>query len=303
MFPHAEKCREIEARVHSLTPGQFWIVCMTNQGGGHIFVDFVLSCTEGPLGSYPIFIFTTIPHGRLTSDPAASRISSLAYHLSLSVPTRRVFSVFAPEPVAQIFASIWTEHNGIPLDPIQAEYYAAKLMFCDRGTLREGVTSPELRRAVVGDIPKAAQLCYEFAAKSTPFVLSRDKAHQEATILVQNGQLWVHEITIPGEGTDIASIVAVTRTSETVAAITKVYTNPTWRSRGCAERLTRRVCAQLLETKLYVVLYVAHDNPAAARVYEKVGFVKFDEPGSDVPGAERWLELGFDRRRVDLGHW
>lgn len=60
---------------------------------------------------------------------------------------------------------------------------------------------------------------------------------------------------------------------------------------------------RLLETKLYVVLYVAHDNPAAARVYEKVGFVKFDEPGSDVPGAERWLELGFDRRRVDLGHW
>jgi predicted GNAT family acetyltransferase len=54
----------------------------------------------------------------------------------------------------------------------------------------------------------------------------------------------VHEICLPNQEAEIASIVAVTRTSETVAAITKVYTNRQWRQRGCAERLTRRVCKE-----------------------------------------------------------
>jgi len=42
----------------------------------------------------------------------------------------------------------------------------------------------------------------------------------------------------------IASIVAVTRKSEGVAAITKVYTPNRWRGKGCAERLVRRVCRE-----------------------------------------------------------
>lgn len=67
---------------------------------------------------------------------------------------------------------------------------------------------------------------------------------QEARLMISKHQLWVHEIQQQGKTPEIASIVAVTRTSDTVAAITKVYTNPKWRQRGCAERLTRKVCKQ-----------------------------------------------------------
>ncbi len=75
-------------------------------------------------------------------------------------------------------------------------------------------------------------------------MLSNEKAVQEATIMIQNNQLWVHEVRASGGRAEIASIVATTRTTDTVAAITKVFTNPKWRSRGCAERLLRHVCRQ-----------------------------------------------------------
>ena len=76
--------------------------------------------------------------------------------------------------------------------------------------------------------------------------MSKSGAEAEASLLIKKGQVWVHEICVPGQRAEIASIVAVTRTSDTVAGITKVYTNPRWRQRGCAERLVRHVC------KMYV---------------------------------------------------
>ena len=66
---------------------------------------------------------------------------------------------------------------------------------------------------------------------------------REAKELTKTGVLWVHEID-DGSNKGIASIVATTRQGPTVTAITKVFTNPSYRSRGCAERLVRRVCHQ-----------------------------------------------------------
>lgn len=62
----------------------------------------------------------------------------------------------------------------------------------------------------------------------------------EAEMLVSNKQIWVHTV----DDNQIASLVAVTRDSDSVAAITKVYTNPKYRQRGFAQRLTRYVCKQ-----------------------------------------------------------
>jgi hypothetical protein len=59
----------------------------------------------------------------------------------------------------------------------------------------------------------------------------------------------------------------------------------------------------LLKTKESVVLYVAHDNKAAAKVYHRVGFIGLDGKDCSVDGVERWLEIGFDRDVVKLGHW
>ena len=60
--------------------------------------------------------------------------------------------------------------------------------------------------------------------------------------------------------------------------------------------------ARLLETKVAVVLYVAHDKRAAQSVYKRVGFVGFSAYSNSASG-ESWKELGFDRSRVELGHW
>jgi hypothetical protein len=48
---------------------------------------------------------------------------------------------------------------------------------------------------------------------------------------------------------------------------------------------------------------VAHDNIAAAKVYHRVGFVGLDENDYTAEGVEDWLEIGFDRKYVQLGHW
>jgi predicted GNAT family acetyltransferase len=125
----------------------------------------------------------------------------------------------------------------------------------------------------------------------------------------------VHEIKEGGE-TDIASIVAATRQSDTVAAITKVYTPEKWSRKGRAERLVRRVCREyelstmrsyydadfcstrLLKTHEQVVLYVGSDKNSAQKLYNRVGF---QDLCKKTP--ERWLEIGFDKAEVELGHW
>ena len=59
----------------------------------------------------------------------------------------------------------------------------------------------------------------------------------------------------------------------------------------------------LLTLKKTVVLYVANNNPAAAKVYSRVGFVGLGPESGPTEGVDQWLELGFDRQRVQLGHW
>ncbi|KAG5647769.1 hypothetical protein DXG03_008492 [Asterophora parasitica] len=129
-----------------------------------------------------------------------------------------------------------------------------------------------------------------------------EEATKEARLLTSNKQLWVHTIDAVNKPSEIASIVAVTRESASVAAITKVYTNPAWRSQRCAERLVRKVTQSLLRTKESVILYVAHNNPAASKVYNRVGFAGLEKFLPAVDGVDSWLELGFDRNVIELGH-
>ena len=56
------------------------------------------------------------------------------------------------------------------------------------------------------------------------------------------------------------------------------------------------------QNQSHAVLYVGNDNPAA-NVYHKVGFVGLDGSGNRVKNVESWTEIGFDRAKVDLGHW
>lgn len=65
---------------------------------------------------------------------------------------------------------------------------------------------------------------------------------KEANYLVKHRRVWVHIAKRPGASDEIASICAVTRESDTVSSITKVYTSPNWRKMGCARRLVSFVC-------------------------------------------------------------
>lgn len=308
MYPHTEALRAKEMAGGS--GDNVWITCTSSQPHSPPTLDFVLSCTDGYQGGYPVFLFTTLPYDSLShpTDYTRRRVNALVRALQRAVPTERVFSVFAPEPLTRLFATLWTAATGVQLDA-DPEYYAAKFPYCTSETFRPRRSSLfpditfDLRPARPDDLKQVAELCYGFAKESEPFVLTMDGATREAERMITNNQVWVHEIAFRGKAPEIASIVATTRTSETVAAITKVFTNPRWRKRGCAERLTRQVCKHLLKSKDKIVLYVAHNNPAAAKVYHRVGFVGLDPNEASSVGVDNWLELGFDRKHVILGHW
>ncbi|KAI0375260.1 hypothetical protein BV20DRAFT_1117663 [Pilatotrama ljubarskyi] len=305
IYAHAAKLAEIAIDPDSLQSSDLWIVCWTTSTTASAStVDFILSCTEGPLGAYPIFIFSPPRSDGLASDFIEPRIKSMVAALGAHVAPERVFSVFALDAVADAFAAAWTAQTGVQLDP-NPVYYHAKFMQCTKETFIRSSQKQlsdqhvGLRPAVLADVDGVARLCHGFAAASEPFVLTEQRAHLEAITLILNGQVWVH--TAGEQGSQIACIVAVTRTTDNVAAITKVYTCPEWRSRGCAERLVRHVCGSLLQTKESIVLYVAHNNPAAAKVYERVGFIGFESCSGQ--SADSWKELGFDRDVVQVGHW
>ncbi len=119
----------------------------------------------------------------------------------------------------------------------------------------------------------------------------------------------------------MTSICAVTRNTQNVSAITKVYTTPKWRRRGFAEHLVRNVTRRLVNHRRFlfgielhprfasllfdcgkrnVTLYVGHNN-SAQRVYDRVGFVGLCGK-EKVTGVEDSLELGLVTG-APRGHW
>jgi len=227
-------------------------------------------------------------------------MDSLALKLSNLVDPTRVFSIFGQEKPTQALCHHWSRHTGANI--VSQPYYEASSSYCTKNTFvkKEIILAPghEMRLAKQSDVYSVAQLCREFADDSPPFTLTPERAHQEAQYMITHGLVSVY--TIDGQ---ISTIVAVTRKSESVAGMTKVYTTPRFRGRGCAEKLVAHVCEQQLSLGMEsVVLFVGHAL-SAARVYHRVGFVGVG-PGKGpnyTPDAERWIEYGF--QDATLGHW
>lgn len=303
ILPHLLKCRQKEQNGSPTPENQFWIVCSSYNP--QPTVEFILAVTTNDISTYPIFITTTCAYSELTPEFLQPRIKKLAQALKDVVHRRRVYSVFSAEPITIAFCEEWSKLTGVRYD--RTPYYHANITFCSSKSFvnRSLTIHPdntfELRPARVDDLFKVAELCKGFSIEGEPFVLTDEAALEEARLLIQNKQVWVHAVRRGNsQDEEIASIAAFTRSSDTVSTITKVYTNPKWRSQGCAERLVRRVCKDLLMSKEFVALYVAHSNPAAAKVYRRVGFVGLDKP---VEGVDSWMEIGFDRSQVSLGYW
>ncbi|KAF8527412.1 hypothetical protein BU17DRAFT_61565 [Hysterangium stoloniferum] len=287
-------------------PGQLWITCKTAlTPDAEPELEFILSCSEWHMGTYPIFIISTLPTSCLAPAFLAPRVAMLTAELQACIPTERAYSIFAPAPLAKAFAQAWSNVTGVELE--DHPYYAARFSHCSRKTFVDrSQTLPydctyNLRLACEGDIPHVAELCKGFASDSDPFILDDAGALKEANYLVSNKIAWVHEV-IQNNSSHIACLVATTRNGVNVGTITKVFTHPAWRKRGCAERLVRKVCRNFLITqgKQWVVLYVAHNNPAAAKVYDKVGFTGLcGKPRAE--GVDDWIEIGC--RGAQIGHW
>jgi hypothetical protein len=168
MYPHALKQLMAERNGKPALGDEIWVVCWCNQPTPTI--DFVLSCTNGPIGTYPVFIFTPHAFASLTDEFMLPRLTLLVHKLRQEVPTHRVYSVFAPEPVTKTFAKLWTLHTGIKTE--NEPYYAALISYCTRETFsnRQMSMTPdlisEIRLAVEADIPSAARLCWGFAKES-----------------------------------------------------------------------------------------------------------------------------------------
>ncbi|KAI0332017.1 hypothetical protein GY45DRAFT_542798 [Cubamyces sp. BRFM 1775] len=303
LYAHAAKLAAVAPNTPPSHPSDLWIVSWVPQPEST--VAFVVACTAGPIAPYPVFVFTPLPLSSLKSSFVQPHINSIVHTLRLHTRPERVFSVFGSDCVVDIFASAWTKETGVQLSS-PSVYYHAKLMFCTAATLKAGRqramadSAVRMRPAVAADTERLARLCHGFAAGSEPFVLTPAQAYQEADVMIQSRQAWVCAVEGREQATELACVVAVTRSTNSVSAITKVYTDPNWRGYGYAERLVRYVCESLLRVKESVVLYVAHNNPVAENVYRRVGFTDTTDPAGAI---ESWKEVGFDRNAVQLGHW
>jgi hypothetical protein len=172
ILPHALKSLAEEKSGELPASNQVWIACSSHNPRT---VDLVLSCTEGPMGSYPIFIFSTRPFANLTKEYLLPRVAALVSAVHNAIPVNRVFSVFAPEPITQLFVSLWTEVTGIR-SYANEPYYAAKLSYCTKRSIvnRQTTIHPDLvydlRPADDDDIMDVAELCHDFAANSVSYL-------------------------------------------------------------------------------------------------------------------------------------
>jgi hypothetical protein len=142
-----------------------WITCTSQKPPFPI--EFIVSCTEGYMGAYPLFIMTTLPFDQLTDDYIQPCIKMLADAVKKAAPVQRVYSIFAPEPITNLFVDAWTTLTGIKSH--DEAYYAANITYCTRRSFinRQASIHPsityDIRPAEPGDINEIAELCFAFA--------------------------------------------------------------------------------------------------------------------------------------------
>lgn len=308
ILPHAEKLAAQERSGQPIKEGQFWITGWSyssqpqpqSQSNRAPTLEIVLSCTEHHLGTYPIFFVILRDLPTISDASLNQQMRELARQLAAQTDPTRVFSIFGQERSTVVLCRHWSDLTGARL--VTEPYYAASSSYCTRATLVKrdhGMPAGhEMRLARQADVQAIATLCQEFAEDSPPFTLTPTRALKEAQYMVSHGLVSVY--TIDGQ---VTTIVAVTRRSESVAGMTKVYTTPKFRGRGCAEKLVAFVTERQLQAGMEsVVLFVGH-TLAAARVYHRVGYVGVGagKTESFMRDAENWLELGFHDTTV--GHW
>jgi hypothetical protein len=161
ILPTLYKCIELD-KVGQSPPGHLWIVIYSRTGS----VALVLSCTDGYMEAYPIFIVNTSP---IEDNDLATHIDLLTLILQRHVPVERVYSVFGPIRITQVFSNMWTQLTGIQAEP--SPYYDAKVSCLRRHkglgqSITSGRSTFEVGLATQADILPIAKLCHAFASDS-----------------------------------------------------------------------------------------------------------------------------------------
>lgn len=127
ILPALLKARMPESQGNAPRAPQMWLWVMY-QG----VVEFVLSLTEGAIGSYPLFIVSTLAFSKLSSNHSAHCMALVSQQLRAN--SKRIYSVFAPKPLANLFSQTWTQLTGIR--PMPQLYYDAKISYLTSATMK-----------------------------------------------------------------------------------------------------------------------------------------------------------------------
>lgn len=177
ILPFAKKVLNSPRGSHS---EQLWIVLYDDVNN----VEFVLSCTKGPLGNYPIYIVPCKSSTQLAQEERRGRnladsLSPLVLCLLKEVPPQRVFSVFSTAKITEKFAEIFEAHTRqkYGIQAIRDPYYDATFTFCTSDTLKKssGPISSlpgsedvviALRRADMSHLKELKAMCKAFSETS-----------------------------------------------------------------------------------------------------------------------------------------
>ncbi|KAI3621857.1 acetyltransferase [Moniliophthora roreri] len=278
----------------SKVPENFWLTVWQTTDVASKSLVAVAACVRGELGNCPIFLWST--RREMLERAMNSVADEIVAFLASRLLHTRVFSVFGNYSLVNAFTSAWIKRTGFRNFP--EPYYHASFLTCtiDTLTASDGYIPEQdtVRMAGKGDLRVVSQMCEQFAKLSIHFPLSADRAAFEASHMISHEQLFVYE-----HDSMITSICAVTRETQNVVAITKVYTSPAFRKNGYAERLVRYVTRRMLldRKKTAVVLYAGVENSARS-VYERIGF-RPPRPESETEAEV--LEVGFIG--TEKGHW
>lgn len=123
---------------------------------------------------------------------------------------------------------------------------------------------------------------------------ARDEGFAFLDRLVEEWETGVNRFDSDGEllfgAFDEGRLVAtggLTRQREDLGRLRRIYVHPQWRGQGIATGMVVRILAEAGERFPEVVLYT--DNPAAARLYERLGFVPESPDGPDHATHRRRL--------------
>ena len=173
IYPFAKKALDFPRSDHE----QLWIALY----GPTNTVEFVLSCTKGPLGNYPIFIVPSrssaqIAQEKKRGENIADSLLPLVLCLLKEVPPQRVFSVFSIARVAETFAKIFGAHTSqeYGIQAFEVPYYDATFTFCTSETLKNAPGPLKgsddvviaLRRADMSHLMEIKGMCKAFLETS-----------------------------------------------------------------------------------------------------------------------------------------